>query len=63
MILPNFPISEAAYNLAWRNRKPEETLPHCIARAVSIAFSPKPVVPFRPLLDWVEVVDSVEVPN
>ena|GEM_PF-4500392 len=74
MILPRLTLPDDAYGLAWRNRKPDESVPSVIARALHIAFDPnqrpvdrsKPVStritpPSRPLLEWVTVVNSPEV--
>lgn len=69
MTLPRLTLPDDAYNLAWKNRKPGETIPEVITWALHFAFDPelKPVVrvplprhrvPVRPLLEWVTVIDS-----
>ncbi len=58
MTIPQVIIPDEVQRMAERNRLPGETVSHAIARAVAIAFCHKPT---KPLLSWVEVVDSQEV--
>lgn len=69
MTLPSLTIPDDAYQLAWENRKPDETVPEVIAWCIHFAFdvelrpvNRKPIStritpPVRPLLEWVTVVD------
>ena len=57
MTLPRVTITDQAYNLAWANRRPGESIPHLISRILVERFTAKPSPCERPLLTWVEVVE------
>jgi hypothetical protein len=57
MTLPRLTITDHAYNLAWANRRPGESIPQLITRIIVERFTPHPAPVGRPLLTWVEVVE------
>lgn len=62
MTLPSLTIPDQTYELAWKNRKADESIPELIAWCIHFAFDPelKPVfrgrIPSKPLLSYVEVL-------
>lgn len=57
MTLPRLTIPNDAYELAWSNRRPGESIAQVIVRALRTCFGPKKQSETRPLLSWVEVVE------